>query len=163
MNTSRTKKNLALLFLLIISVSVEASLAFSGFRQDLQNSQTSIWQTLFKVTWYKKFNAELKAEIPYPKFNESIKALDGKEITISGFVIPLDMYAGEYVVLSAFPANQCYFCGGAGPESVIEVYTSNQRNTFATQKVTFKGKLELNDSDHSHLIYILRDAKQVYK
>jgi hypothetical protein len=121
-----------------------------------------VWQTLFEVTWYKKYNAELKVKIEYPKFSPNILALDGKEITITGFVIPPDLYEGDFVVLSAYPASSCFFCGGAGPETVLEVYPKNNRKTFATEKVTFKGKLKLNANDHTHLIYILQDAVQVY-
>lgn len=133
---------------------------FSGKSQLV--STDKIWQTLFEVTWYQKYNAELKVKIEYPKFSPNILALDGKEITITGFVIPPDLYEGNFVVLSAYPASSCFFCGGAGPETVLEVYPKNNRKTFATEKVTFKGKLKLNANDHTHLIYILQDATQVY-
>ncbi|MCU0445248.1 MAG: hypothetical protein MUE85_10050 [Microscillaceae bacterium] len=123
----------------------------------------NIWQTLLKVTWQKKYNADLKVQIEYPKFSPEVQALAGKEITITGYVIPSDLYEGDFVVLSAFPVSNCYFCGGAGPESVMEVYPKNQRRSFATEKVTFKGKLKLNANDHTHLIYILQEAIQVFE
>jgi hypothetical protein len=123
----------------------------------------NIWQTLFKVTWQKKYSPELKTKVDFPKFSPEVKALDGKEIVISGYVLPTDLYEGNFVVLSAYPMAQCFFCGGAGPESVIEVYTRNKRRSFATERVTFKGKLELNDNDYSHLIYKLNDAVQYFE
>ncbi|MDX2302575.1 MAG: hypothetical protein NW226_07220 [Microscillaceae bacterium] len=130
--------------------------AFSFFNED-------IWRTLFKVEWQKKYNAEFKIKVDAPRFTPEIKALDKKEITISGYVVPVEMYGSDdYVILSAYPANQCFFCGGAGPESVMEVYPLYTKKRFAGERVTLKGRLELNENDHNHLIYILRDAVQVF-
>jgi hypothetical protein len=155
------KRILAVFFItiIILSQSIQETSAY----WQLLDYQANIWQTLFKITWQKKYNAELKVQIEYPKFSPEVQALSGKEITITGYVIPSDMYEGDFVVLSAYPVSSCYFCGGAGPESVMEVYPKNQRRSFATEKVTFKGKLKLNPDDHTHLIYILQDAIQVFE
>jgi hypothetical protein len=155
-------KRIALVFFVTIVILSQTTQESSAYRQ-LFDYQANIWQTLFKITWHRKYNAELKVQIEYPKFSPEVQALSGKEITITGYVIPSDMYEGNFVVLSAYPVSNCYFCGGAGPESVMEVYPKNQRRSFATEKVTFKGKLKLNPDDHTHLIYILQDAIQVFE
>ena len=122
------------------------------------NSQ-NLWQTLLKVTWTKKYDNTHKAEIEFPTFSPEVKALERKSITISGYLLPTDLYSGDdYVILSAYPMSQCYFCGGAGAESVMEIYVRNGRKTFATERLTFKGTLELNYDDTTHLIYKLKDA-----
>jgi|GEM_PF-2347815 len=118
----------------------------------------NIWKTLLDVKWYKAYSAEYKAEIELPKFTPAIKALEGKTVIVSGYILPTDLYEGNFTVLSAYPMSQCFFCGGAGAESVMEVYVRNGRRNFATERVTFKGVLELNDNDTSHLIYKLKDA-----
>ena len=140
-------------------------LAILGYVQGEIINLDNIWKTLKEVTWKYKYSEEFKAKVAYPDFGASIKALENKEVTITGFVVPVEMYAGEgqeFLILSAFPASSCFFCGGAGPESVIEVYPTSE-SAFSSLKrtVTFKGKLELNPDDFSHLIYILRDAEYV--
>ena len=149
----------------IIIVSILLSLGLLGFVKGEAICLDSIWKTLKQITWKYKYSEEFKAKVAYPEFGPDIKALENKEVTITGFVVPVEMYAGEgqeYIILSAFPASSCFFCGGAGPESVIEVYPTDD-SAFSSLKrtVTFKGKLELNPDDFSHLIYILRDAEYV--
>lgn len=124
-----------------------------------ENAQEDIWKLLFKVEWQKKYNAELKIKVDAPKFSPEIKALDNQEITVGGYIIPVELYGGgDYIILSAYPTNQCFFCGGAGPESVMEVYLQSPRSKFNNDRVTLKGKLVLNENDHNHLIYLLKNA-----
>ena len=147
---------LVLLFTSLELMAINSSFPFFRPKED-------IWRVLFKVEWQRKYNKKLKIKVDAPKFTPEIKALDNKEITIKGYEVPVEMYGGgDYVILSAYPANQCFFCGGAGPESVIEVYKRNQNKRFLGNRITIKGTLELNEDDHNHLIYILRDAVQVY-
>jgi hypothetical protein len=53
----------------------------------------------------------------------------------------------------------CYFCGGAGPESVIEV-TVKKPLKFTSRVITLKGTLKLNDSDPDKLFYLLINAEE---
>lgn len=125
----------------------------------------NIWRILKQITWTKKYNPQYKASLPHPKFSKAIQKLHGKSIIVKGYLVPTEMYAGngEFLILSALPAKSCYFCGGAGPESVIEVYLKRRRTTFHAGKIAFQGILRLNNSDPDHLIYILQNAKQVFK
>ena len=53
------------------------------------------------------------------------RPLPGKEIVIKGYIIPVEGYKShKEFILSAFPYNMCFFCGGAGPETVMEVEAS---------------------------------------
>ena len=59
--------------------------------------------------------------------------------------------------------NLCYFCGGAGPETVAEVYAKDPIK-YTTRRITIKGKLVLNNSGEiDKMFYILHDAKIVKK
>ncbi|GAB4478316.1 MAG: hypothetical protein OHK0057_29140 [Thermoflexibacter sp.] len=126
------------------------------------SASTNIWETLFKVKWYKKYSDVMKEEIEFPIFSPEIKALDGKEITITGYLVPSEMYGGDtnYCIISAYPASNCFFCGQAGPETVMEVYPQKKK-MFQGSKFTVKGRLKLNPNDPDHLIYILEDAVQI--
>jgi hypothetical protein len=134
--------------------------SFTFLKADLPRA--NLWQTLLKVKWHQKYSKELKTNIDYPEFTAEIKALNGKEITISGYIVPIDMYGGDgsYFVLSAYPASSCFFCGAAGPESVMEVYPL-KKGVFQGSKFTVKGKLKLNADNPDHLIYVLEGAVQV--
>lgn len=119
------------------------------------------WQILARVTFEEILNEELDQYIPYPIFHPTVKALDGKEIYMSGYVIPVEEAGDEGIlVLSAFPFSACFFCGNAGPESVMDIQLSKKsKKRFKTDdKVTFKGKLKLNDTDLYYLNYIMEDA-----
>ena len=82
----------------------------------------AIWKTLTKIGWKNEFNEYIGTEIQLPIFSDEVNALNGKEIIIQGFILPLDLTDGNYLILSAFPYASCFFCGNAGPETVMEVY-----------------------------------------
>lgn len=79
----------------------------------------------------------------FPIFDPELKSYDGKEITINGYIIPTDGYKSQKeFVFSAYPYKNCFFCGGAGPETVMEVVSPNGIN-FTSENHT-KRKLKLN-------------------
>lgn len=122
-------------------------------------AQTSAenWKILSGLE-YEKSKDEY-GEIFVPKFGPPIKKLEGKEIILSGYIIPFEgMFEPDHLIVSAVPVASCFFCGGAGPESVAEIYLSEPVK-YTAKKVTFKGKLTLNDSDVDQLMYILKEAK----
>lgn len=119
------------------------------------------WQHLSKVSFVDKMNEEYDAMVAYPVFQPSVKKLDGQKIQIKGYVIPLEETGDEsIVILSAFPFTSCFFCGGAGPETVIDVQLKKQKTRFKQDDmISFRGKLRLNDSDLDYLNYILEEAE----
>lgn len=122
---------------------------------------SSTWNTLGKITFKKEFDADLGFKIDKPIFSEEIKALSGKTIEIKGYIIPTDGYKSHTeFILSAFPYNMCFFCGGAGPETVMEIYAKSPVK-FTSEAVTIRGKLELNENDVNRLIYAMTEAEQV--
>lgn len=124
-------------------------------------TQESLWKTLAKITYKKEFDEFLGFKIDKPVFSEAIKALDGKEVTVKGFIIPVEGYKGhKEFILSAFPYSMCFFCGGAGPESVMEV-SALEPIEYSTEAITIKGKLKLNSDDVNELMYALTGAKLV--
>lgn len=119
------------------------------------------WKTLSKVTIEKRFDEVMNFEIDYPTFSKEVLALDGKEITLKGWMIPLDELRGEnYFVLSALPFANCFFCGGAGPETVVEVFTTEDYD-FTEDRIKVKGKLRLNADDPTQLMYVMSGAELI--
>ncbi|HMQ50178.1 MAG TPA: hypothetical protein PKA00_19750 [Saprospiraceae bacterium] len=118
------------------------------------------WPTLAKVSFNDQYNEELETYISYPLFSAEVQALDGQEVIVNGYVIPLEETGEDILVLSAFPFSSCFFCGGAGPESVMDIKLKNPGDKrYKTDQITrFRGKLRLNDSDLYYLNYILEEA-----
>lgn len=121
----------------------------------------SLWTTLAKVTFKKQYDEMLGFKVDVPIFSPEIKALEGKAVEIKGYIIPVEGYRGQKeFVFSAFPYNMCFFCGGAGPESVMEVI-SKEPIKYTTEAITIKGKLDLNANDINRLMYGMKDAELV--
>ncbi|MCS6832615.1 MAG: hypothetical protein NZ521_03490 [Flammeovirgaceae bacterium] len=124
-------------------------------------SSKEMWTLLEDIDWEYRYSEIYQGEIGFPIFNEKVKALNGKEITLQGYFIPIASEDKEKeMVFSAYPNSSCFFCGAAGIESVIGVYFKKPRKFRPDQLVTFKGKLYLN-SQETGLIYQLTEAEVV--
>jgi hypothetical protein len=128
-----------------------------------QSEAASTWQDLAKVSYEKKYDELLGFKVDVPVFSEDIQAMDGEIIEISGYIVPVEGYKShEEFVFSAYPYNMCFFCGGAGPETVMEV-VAKEPVKYSTNRITLRGKLSLNDSDINQLMYLLTEAELVSK
>jgi len=117
------------------------------------------WDLLSEVTYEKKYLEEEDLEYWHPKFGPTLEALEGQLVSIAGYVIPVDVEA-DYYVLSSNPFASCFFCGGAGPETVMELRLNKNTKRFKTDEyLTFSGKLKLNADNLYELNYILEEAK----
>jgi hypothetical protein len=117
------------------------------------------WETLRDVTFKKKWYAEESVYMLYPSFGPNIAKLNSKEVLLTGYVLPIDMEANIYA-LSAFPFSACFFCGGAGPESVVGLKFKKTNRKFKTdERHTFKGTLRLNADNIYELNYILENVE----
>ncbi len=120
-----------------------------------------MWAMFSKTRFLEKLNREFGMYFLYPKFPDELKALEGKTITVSGFYIPLEMNASNIAVLSKFPQAECFFCGGAGPESIVVGYLKKKpnRKIKTDEIVKIRGVLRLNEDDIDELNFILQDAE----
>lgn len=124
-------------------------------------SDANTWKQLSKITYKKEYDELMGFKVDVPVFSDGIKAMAGKEIKIKGYIIPVEGYKSHTeFIFSAFPYNMCFFCGGAGPETVMEVSTIEPIK-YTAEQIEIKGKLELNDSDINRLMYILTDVTLV--
>ncbi len=120
------------------------------------------WKVLGKMKLNEQYNEDMGAYIPYPVFHPTVKDLDGQRIEVNGYVIPIEETGDATIlVLSANPYSQCFFCGQAGPETVMDIQLKNKSGKrFKTdERLSFRGKLRLNDSDLFYLNYIMDDAE----
>lgn len=118
------------------------------------------WDDLAKVTYTDKFFAEYDDYFMYPEFSGSVKALEGKQITIKGYFLDIDAGANLFV-LSKGPMSSCFFCGQGGPETTLELQFTNPSNFKTDNIISVTGILQLNKDDVEHFNYILTDCKGV--
>ena len=123
---------------------------------------TNGWELFENVQMEPEIFSEFELTLNKPQFDKNIRDWEGKEITLRGYIIPTDYSGSESLILSKYPLAVCYFCGGAGIDSVAEIWTNENPRKFGLHKqYIFKGKLKLNESDMDHLNFILTDAYSV--
>lgn len=117
------------------------------------------WETLSDVTFADKWSKKEEAYYYHPTFGASVKALDGQEIIIKGYFLPINPREGLYILSYNSFAN-CFFCGNAGPESIIALNDfENKHDLRMDEIVVVKGKLRLNADDIYECNYVLDDAE----
>ncbi len=122
------------------------------------------WKHLEEVDFEERYTEELENYVPYPVFRPSVQRLSGQKVEIQGYVIPVEETGEEsIIVLSANPFSSCFFCGMAGPETIMDIKLVRKfKNKFKQDDIiTFRGTMKLNDSDLYYLNYILEGAELV--
>lgn len=141
----------------ILVVPIFLLLLFGG-RASAQEVKQASWTDLMDITFKEIYIESQGIYMYYPLFGQKQQALNGRRVAITGYMIPVDVEQNQYV-LSAFPFSACFFCGNAGPESVMAVYFRTDDRSFQTdERLTLEGTLQLNDSDVDELVYVLEDA-----
>ncbi|SDM70836.1 hypothetical protein SAMN05421823_12018 [Catalinimonas alkaloidigena] len=123
-------------------------------------AQTQItWETLRDVRFTSRYHKEAGASYYVPHFGASVKALEGKEVYLKGYMLPL-LPEENMFILSSNPYSSCFFCGTGGPESIVELRLKPGHPRFKMdQVVTIQGKLKLNQDDINQCNYILDEAE----
>jgi hypothetical protein len=124
------------------------------------NFKELTWKLLEDVTFKDVYLESLESYYWKPTFGPTVKAAAGKPYFITGYVIPVDIDENFYV-LSRYPFANCFFCGGAGPESVVDLrFKGNKpaRPYQTDERLTFAGTLRLNADDIYQMNYILDGA-----
>ncbi len=117
------------------------------------------WRALAAVNFEEKYIDSLKTTAQVALFSTGLTALDGQQVQLTGYLFPLD--EGLYV-LSAKPFANCFFCGQAGPETVVELNPAHSLQSFEMDDfIAVKGTFRLNNADQNRLYYIVEEATVV--
>ncbi len=140
-----------------LAITAIFSIAFSLGLQ----AQDSMWKTLGKITYKKEYDEMMGFKVDVPVFSNEVQKLEGKEVTMKGYIIPVEGYKSHKdFIFSAYPYSMCFFCGGAGPETVLEVKAKSPV-AFSADPITIKGTLHLNSTDINKLMYSLSNVEMV--
>jgi len=123
-------------------------------------SKKNIWTTLALMKFERhKGNGSGKGSQIIPL----IEALDGTEVTVKGYVIPLSgKKAQSHFMFSAYPFANCYFCGNAGPETIMEAFIKGgEKVKFSEDAITLKGTFKFTSRDPNDVMFTLENATLV--
>jgi len=116
------------------------------------------WDLFEKATFQDKYIEEYFSYATLLVEDEYSRNLDGQKLTLGGHYIPV--MDEEVIILSKYAYANCFFCGGAGLESVVEVRMKEEmpRKFELDEKLTFTGKLRINTTEWEFVSFILEDA-----
>ena len=124
------------------------------------------WDLLLnEMTFKNVYSVKQGLYVPKARFAKELQAIEGEEITLKGFFLPVDV-TGSVFVISYNPMKTCFFCNGAGIETILELNATEKHvskfNRLKTDNfIEVKGVLELNPDDYTRLVYILNEAELV--
>ncbi|GAB4413230.1 MAG: hypothetical protein OHK0039_19940 [Bacteroidia bacterium] len=122
-------------------------------------AQTRIdWQQLAGVQ-FDRPAGERNPVYGKPRFSPEVQALDGQLLEIRGYMLPLTADNKLYI-LSRYPYTSCFFCGGGGKETVIELRLKRPMAFDVDEQTVIRGVLHLNDRPEE-LSFILEEAEAI--
>ena len=133
---------------------------FIGISTHCLAQGSPMWQTLGQVEKESTYDESLGMTVDNITVGFGPKAYQGQEIEIDGYIIPLTGKVSQsHFMLSLFPANMCFFCGAAGPETAMQVFMSNDKKVkYSDNKIRLKGVLRINEQNSNGLLYTLEEA-----
>jgi tetratricopeptide (TPR) repeat protein len=96
----------------------------------------------------------------HPTFPQYLKDLDGKTVTLRGYLQPL----GDDADLNAFLFVEypigCWYCEQPEPTGILLVeLPEGKTHPYTRDRVTVRGKLRLNATDPENFIYTIREGE----
>ncbi|SEL63763.1 hypothetical protein SAMN04487910_2874 [Aquimarina amphilecti] len=127
-------------------------------KSTLFSQQELSWNDLAEVSFRNVYNVHYDDYFLKPTFGAGIESYKGSKIIIRGYFIDFSSEDDQFYMVSRNPMSSCFFCGGGGPETIVEVIFKNKPNYKMDQVVKVTGILELNEDDVDHCNYILKQA-----
>ena len=96
----------------------------------------------------------------HPKFADYLKKLDGKTVSLTGFMQPIgDQFEVSEFMLIEYPVG-CWFCESPPPTGLIFVELPAGKTLLIKRgMVKIEGQLKLNATDPEDFLFSLKDAK----
>lgn len=119
-------------------------------------ADTLNWKLLGAIKFVKKQHKDYPEGVMFPIINSTLKAKNKKKIAMSGFIVPID---NTTYALSKNVFASCFFCGQAGPETIMGIKFKGATPKLKTdQYVTLEGNFRVNENDIEDWIYHIDEA-----
>jgi hypothetical protein len=152
------RNKIQVVFLVILGImllSFSSNESYSKANLEVVKGDTLTWKLLGEIKYEKKKHPKY-GEVQFPIVNDKVKAKGKKRVFISGFIVPIDSksYAISKNVFAA-----CFFCGKAGPESIVGLKFRGSTPKLKTdQYVTVEGVFRYNETDADDWVYNFDDV-----
>jgi hypothetical protein len=125
-------------------------------QEALPISRDTLWTLLGRTDV--KFNGDTGYyEFAFP---DEVKALDGTEITITGFMLPLDMLEVSDNFLLSMRTPTCPFCPPGEPDEYIDTHMLREVS-WVEEAVTVTGRFSIQDGTETGMPFRLDGGKLV--
>ncbi len=141
---------------LLISMSL-GMINFKSFAQ-----QTVTWSDFSEISYEEKLDSSTQVIYMMPIFDTKLKAIDGKAVSITGYLFPVDPASGYYILKADDKPFGCCMSHAGNPNEIIELRFENidfkLLEKYANRQITVTGNFELNENDVMALDLILESA-----
>lgn len=142
----------SLFFFMILHVGV----IFANSTQPYPSGDTITWLILNNLEYKEAPHADY-GTVYLPEFSKDIKKLDNQQVIIKGYLVPVDKNTWA---LSKNTYAACFFCGKAGPETVIGLtFKGDPGKLKMDANAVVTGKFILNGKDVDDWMYSLTDVQ----
>ncbi|WP_299534653.1 hypothetical protein [Ulvibacterium sp.] len=93
-------------------------------------------------------------------FSPEMKALEGKKVVITGYLLILDSKQSVFL-LSKNPMASCFFCGNGGPETVVDLIFDQKPSFVMDELLSVEGTLYLNENNPNACYYRIEHADAI--
>ncbi len=110
------------------------------------------------ITWKEGVQESTYPGFLEADFSEKLSNLEGKEVSLIGFLLVLDGKQSVFM-LSKNPMASCFFCGNGGPETISELSFEEKTSFQMDDLISVTGILRLNRRDPTRCYYLIENAK----
>ena len=118
----------------------------------LLKSDDFLWKAFLQC----KLTADRKISFDIA-YTPEVRRMNGKEVTVSGFMVPLEAKEDFRHFLLSSRAPSCAFCPPGEPNELMEVFTAKPMK-WQEEMVTLSGTLVLPDGGNKGVFFELKDA-----
>lgn len=112
-----------------------------------------VWNTLSKSTiTYSTTAPHITA-----KLTPEIRAMNGKTVSVDGFMLPMDGAENSSHFLLSKRTPTCFFCPPGEPNEVLEVF-STKGIRYGDAMLHMQGRFELTNNTENGVFFVLKDA-----
>ena len=120
----------------------------------LPQAHDAIWQTFAKT----KIKVDEKKGLYSAVYTDDVKAMVGKEITISGFMLPLEASEKFKHFILSKRTPTCFFCPPGQPNEIVDVWTDKSTD-WKEELIKVTGTFELMNDPQLGMFFKLNKAK----
>jgi hypothetical protein len=129
--------------------------------------QTVTWSDFSEISYEEKLDSSTQVIYMMPIFDTKLKAIDGKAVSITGYLFPVDPASGYYILKADDKPFGCCMSHAGNPNEIIELRFENIDSKllekYANRQITVTGNFELNENDVMALDLILESAMVINK